>query len=191
MGIELRRCVLPGVTLQFVCASSRDGGLLLADWLEVGPDASAPNPAQALPAPFRQAVQRAAHRARTMPVVPPFDPLDYLRDARCWRAPSDVPPGTEHARRVWRALCAIPVGETRSYGQIAREIDSSPRAVGQACKANPWPLFIPCHRVVSASPSGRAGVGGYAGDVGGALAGIKVWLLAHEASCLRVEADQR
>lgn len=83
--------------------------------------------------------------------------------------------GTEFQRRVWRAIAAIPAGRTRAYGEIARELGSAPRAVGQACGENPFPLVVPCHRVVSA-----AGIGGFAHRNGGYLVSVKRWLLAHE-----------
>ena len=83
--------------------------------------------------------------------------------------------GTPFQRRVWDAIAAIPRGNTRSYGEIARDLGSAPRAVGQACGENRFPLVIPCHRVVSAS-----GVGGFAHRDGGYLLRIKRWLLAHE-----------
>lgn len=83
--------------------------------------------------------------------------------------------GTPFQRRVWEAIAAIPRGRTRSYGDIARDLDSAPRAVGQACGGNPYPLVIPCHRVVSAS-----GIGGFAHAENGYLLRIKRWLLAHE-----------
>jgi methylated-DNA-[protein]-cysteine S-methyltransferase len=83
--------------------------------------------------------------------------------------------GTEHQRKVWQMMCVIPRGQTLSYGELAAEIGSSPRAVGQACGNNPIPIVVPCHRVV-----GKAGLGGFMhrGD-DGAL-DIKRWLLAHE-----------
>lgn len=59
--------------------------------------------------------------------------------------------GTAFQQRVWAAIAAIPFGETRSYGEIARQIRSAPRAVGQACGANPFPLITPCHRVIQAN----------------------------------------
>jgi methylated-DNA-[protein]-cysteine S-methyltransferase len=189
MAIELRRCILPGAALEFVCASAAGRGLLAADWLETGPGGSSSAGSQgSLPAPFRDAIARAARRASGAPVQPPFDPLDFLQDASCWRPPAEVPPGSDHSRMVWRALCRIPVGETRTYGDIAREIGSSAQAVGQACRANPWPLFIPCHRVV---PAGNATAGGYSGQRQGPLAEVKAWLLAHEASCVRSAAPSR
>ena len=83
--------------------------------------------------------------------------------------------GTPFQRRVWNAISAIAPGDTRTYGEIARELGSAPRAVGQACGENPFPLVVPCHRVVSA-----AGLGGFAHQDGGYLLSVKRWLLAHE-----------
>ena len=62
-------------------------------------------------------------------------------------------PGTAFQRRVWKALVRIPYGQTRSYGQIARALGSSPRAVGRANGANPVCVIVPCHRVVGADGS--------------------------------------
>ena len=64
--------------------------------------------------------------------------------------PLDVRGGTEFQRRVWEATRAIPRGETRTYGQLARDVGSpgAARAVGQAMARNPWPIIVPCHRVV-------------------------------------------
>jgi len=83
--------------------------------------------------------------------------------------------GTEFQQRVWRALQAISYGETRTYGEIATELGTSARAVGNACRRNPIPLIIPCHRVVAA-----AGTGGYGGETHGEWIRIKRWLLHHE-----------
>jgi len=83
--------------------------------------------------------------------------------------------GTDFQRKVWRALTEIPVGETLTYGQLATELDSGPRAVANACRKNPIPIVVPCHRVVSAS-----GVGGFAGQSKGQLINIKQTLLRHE-----------
>lgn len=71
------------------------------------------------------------------------------------------PSGTPYQRRVWDALRAIPAGQTRSYRDIAAVAGGSPRSVGMANGANPIPIIIPCHRVVS-----RAGPGGYSGGDG-------------------------
>jgi methylated-DNA-[protein]-cysteine S-methyltransferase len=83
--------------------------------------------------------------------------------------------GTSFQQRVWSALREIPPGQTRSYGDLAKTINSSPRAVGNACRRNPIPIIVPCHRVVSAS-----GIGGFAGATEGEHIRIKRWLLAHE-----------
>ena len=64
-----------------------------------------------------------------------------------------APEGTLFQRRVWDALRAIPAGETRSYGDLARELRSSPRAVGRANATNPICLVVPCHRVLGADGS--------------------------------------
>ncbi len=72
---------------------------------------------------------------------------------------------------VWRALCRIPVGETRSYEAIAEETGLTPRVVGQASGANHLALYIPCHRVV--------GKDGTLVGYGGGLT-RKRWLLDHE-----------
>ncbi len=83
--------------------------------------------------------------------------------------------GTVHQKKVWQAMLAIPRGQTRTYGGMAFELHSCAQAVGQACGANPIPIIIPCHRVVS-----KSGLGGFAKHVSGELLDIKRWLLAHE-----------
>jgi methylated-DNA-[protein]-cysteine S-methyltransferase len=89
-----------------------------------------------------------------------------------------APVGTPFQQRVWQIICSIPRGEVLTYGQVARELRSAPRAVGQACGNNWFPLVIPCHRVTAAS----GGLGGFAhsADAQGFLLGVKRWLLAHE-----------
>lgn len=83
--------------------------------------------------------------------------------------------GTPFRQRVWQALREIPVGETRTYGELARQLRSSPRAVGQALGDNPLPIVVPCHRVVSG-----AGLGGFNHHAAGAAIEVKRWLLHHE-----------
>ncbi|HBR03236.1 MAG TPA: methylated-DNA--[protein]-cysteine methyltransferase [Ruminiclostridium sp.] len=63
------------------------------------------------------------------------------------------PEGTAFQKSVWRALCEIPYGETRTYGEIAREIGNKRacRAVGMANNKNPAVIVIPCHRVIGAN----------------------------------------
>ncbi len=71
-----------------------------------------------------------------------------------------LPPGagTPFQRRVWRLALTIPRGKVRTYGWMANRLRSSPRAVGQALRANPFAPKVPCHRVVAAD-----GIGGYGG----------------------------
>lgn len=80
-----------------------------------------------------------------------------------------------HAR-VRRAMAAIPFGQTRSYGEIARAVGAPAQAVGQACGANPVPVIIPCHRVL-----GAAGLGGFSARGG---VETKAALLRHEGTLL-------
>ncbi len=72
-----------------------------------------------------------------------------------------APNGTAFQQSVWQAMCAIPAGRTRTYGDLARDLKSAAQPVGTACGANPIPIIIPCHRVVAAD-----GLGGYSGDGG-------------------------
>lgn len=86
--------------------------------------------------------------------------------------------GTPFQRKVWQQIAAVESGKTNTYGAIAKRIRSAPRAVGQACGANPFPLVTPCHRVISAS----GGLGGFSGSVTDKnfLLQVKRWLLSHE-----------
>ncbi|MDR1529914.1 MAG: methylated-DNA--[protein]-cysteine S-methyltransferase [Burkholderiales bacterium] len=86
-----------------------------------------------------------------------------------------MPHGTPFQQRVWKALQSIPSGEPSTYGEIARRLDTAPRAVGGACGANPIVLVIPCHRVV-----GRHSLGGFMHAEAGDPLRIKRWLLDHE-----------
>ena len=134
----------------------------------------------------------------------------YLKDAKFEFGLPLAPAGTHFQRRVWNAITAIPCGHTMSYGEVAAAIRSGPRAVGNACGANPYPLLVPCHRVLAANhglggfggkaarppaPSPREGVTGVRfapGDEsfglvqpgaetrGGFLLDVKRWLLQHE-----------
>jgi len=83
--------------------------------------------------------------------------------------------GTVFQQRVWRALQRIPAGRTLSYGALANKLDTSARAVGNACRANPVPIVVPCHRVVASN-----GVGGFMGKRSGSPLNLKHWLLEHE-----------
>lgn len=79
--------------------------------------------------------------------------------------------GTDFQRRVWKFLRSIPTGTTLSYGDMAKELSSAPRAVGQANGRNPVALIQPCHRVIGANGK----LTGYAGGIE-----RKDWLLKHE-----------
>jgi methylated-DNA-[protein]-cysteine S-methyltransferase len=82
--------------------------------------------------------------------------------------------GSAFQQKVWLAILAIPLGQTRTYSELAAQLQSGPRAVANACGANRLPLLIPCHRVVA-----KNGLGGFMrGDKNGL--NIKRWLLAHE-----------
>ena len=85
--------------------------------------------------------------------------------------------GSAYRHKVWAELCKIPFGETMTYSALAQKIDSSARAVGNACRDNPYPVIIPCHRVVSVS-----GKGGYCGHTDGYFMDIKTQLLDFEAT---------
>ena len=87
-----------------------------------------------------------------------------------------APAGTPFRRRVWQALEGIPVGQSRTYGELARQLHTAPRAVGGACAANAIALVIPCHRVVGSQGS----LGGFMKAVDGDPIAVKRWLLAHE-----------
>lgn len=76
------------------------------------------------------------------------------------------------------AICAIGYGETASYGEVARRAAPGPRAVGQACRRNPFPIIVPCHRVIGAA---RA-ISYYSGGDGVAT---KRWLIDHELNILK------
>jgi methylated-DNA-[protein]-cysteine S-methyltransferase len=88
--------------------------------------------------------------------------------------------GTDFQQRVWRGISAIRRGATRRYGELAQDLGSAPRAIGQACGANPLPIVIPCHRVVAAAGGLNGGLGGFAHSRDGFLVDVKRWLLRHE-----------
>lgn len=119
------------------------------------------------------------------PEIAPASPLakEAVRQLRAWLADPSfrfslplAPAGTPFQRRVWAAIAAIPPGEARTYGDLAAQLSSGPRAVGNACGANPIPIVVPCHRVVAAG--GR--MGGFARHRDGFLPEVKRWLLNHE-----------
>ena len=93
--------------------------------------------------------------------------------------------GTQFHRAVGRQISAIPRGRTRTYGDLARRIGSEARAVGQACGDNPFPIVVPCHRVVAAD-----GLGGFSHHVDGYLLESKKWLLKHEGNIQMYESGE-
>ena len=72
-----------------------------------------------------------------------------------------APPGSSFQQDICQRIREIPYGETRTYGDIATQLDTSPRPVGNACSRNPIPIIIPCHRI-----RGTTTLGGYSGPGG-------------------------
>ena len=116
----------------------------------------------------RLAVNRAT-RQRRPTKMPGWHKLASaaLESILAGRAPKQLPPldlsGTDFQKSVWRALQKISHGQTQSYGEIARAIGrpKAVRAVGGACGANPVPVLIPCHRVLTADGK----IGGFSGGL--------------------------
>lgn len=84
--------------------------------------------------------------------------------------------GTPLQQKIWQTIQKIPCNKTITYGELAQKIATSPRVIGNACRRNPIPLVIPCHRVVAAT-----GLGGYCGKNNKNFLRIKQWLLTHES----------
>lgn len=101
---------------------------------------------------------------------------NYFRSPGDFDLPLQVK-GTEFQKKVWRIMQKIPPGRTLQYGEVAERLHSSPRAVGNACRANPIPLIIPCHRIVA-----KSGLGGFSGKSTGVTVERKRWLLQHEGA---------
>ncbi len=117
------------------------------------------------------ALTRLSFSKQPLPDTPPFPLLskgkqhifEYLNGQRLSLHLPLAPEGTPFQQRVWKALLAIPYGETRSYKDIATIIGNprAARAVGMANNKNPLPILIPCHRVIGASGK----LTGYAGSL--------------------------
>jgi methylated-DNA-[protein]-cysteine S-methyltransferase len=120
-----------------------------------------------------KAPQDAVAERAAVQVAHYFDDADFVFDLPL------VETGSTFQRRVWDMISAIPRGKVRTYGQLAKLLESHPRAVGQACGANWFPLVVPCHRVTAAG-----GLGGFAStdDENGFHLGVKRWLLRHEGA---------
>uniref|UniRef100_A0A450VGG9 Methylated-DNA-[protein]-cysteine S-methyltransferase n=1 Tax=Candidatus Kentrum eta TaxID=2126337 RepID=A0A450VGG9_9GAMM len=100
---------------------------------------------------------------------------DYFHDPGWGFDLPIAPGGTPFQQRVWQALRSIPPGKTVSYSMLAVQLGTGARAVGNACRKNPIPIIIPCHRVVGIRDSG-----GFMGARVGKPLAIKQWLLRHE-----------
>jgi AraC family transcriptional regulator of adaptative response/methylated-DNA-[protein]-cysteine methyltransferase len=149
-----------GATITFTVTDSPLGTLLIAVTerglckVDLADDAITAE--WALTNEFHQAEIRRDDDALAPIVAEVLARVDGHKPAR--ELPLDVR-GTAFQRRVWEELQQIPLGETRTYGEIAAAIDAprASRAVGSACGANPVPVVVPCHRVVPAS----GGIGNY------------------------------
>lgn len=146
-----------------------------------------------LPTPFAvlgvqtdgRAVTRLTYLPRNAPAQAPSDRVAeqalrelqrYLADPAFRFTVPLAPRGTPFQQRVWQQLDTIPIGQSRTYGEVARMVRSAPRAIGQACGANRIALIIPCHRVVGA----QGAMGGFMHAGEGDPIAIKRWLLVHE-----------
>ena len=83
------------------------------------------------------------------------------------------PATTARGEALRQGLVAVPYGDTLSYGALARLLGSAPRAIGQLCARNPFPIIVPCHRILGAGGA----LGHYSGGEGPKT---KSWLLDHE-----------
>jgi len=140
-----------------------------------------------LSGPNGDAIKGVHYLAPGTPALKPQNPLaaEACKQLLAWlKNPDfvfDLPlrlDGTAHQQKVWRMIGDIPRGRTRSYAEIAAALDSAPRAVGQACGANPVPLIVPCHRVIAKN----GGLGGFMGGRKALPLAIKKWLLGYEAN---------
>ena len=167
------------------------GGAAAPDWAPTLDQATAPNRGSASdrvtvrtpspqPSPARgEGARESAERLNDslLPAAIRAALARYFRDGRAGLDLPLAPAGTPFQHRVWQALRAIPPGTTRTYGELARELGTSARAIGGACRANPCLIAVPCHRVVA-----RDGLGGFGGERGGKRLAVKRWLLRHEGA---------
>lgn len=112
-------------------------------------------------------------------LVAALDQLSEYFDGK--RQDFDLPfaPQVSDFQKIFgKALCGIPYGETRTYGDLAKQLDRPAQAIGQACGANPIAILIPCHRVLSST-----GLGGYSG-AGGVETKVKLLQLEGAGSLL-------
>ena len=125
------------------------------------PSASAPR----APSPMEKRIARQLQR--------------YFDDP-AWRieCPLHLAAATPFQQRVWKAIAATRRGQTLTYSEIAKRLHTHPRAVGGACRTNPVPIVVPCHRVIAKSGELR----GYTGPTKGRGLKVKAWLLRHEGA---------
>lgn len=90
--------------------------------------------------------------------------------------------GTALQQSIWQFLISIPSGVTMTYGEVAAKLGTHPRVIGQACRANPVLIIVPCHRVLAVQ-----GLGGYCGSTKEEGLNRKRYLLQHEKTYLRTE----
>ena len=131
------------------------------------------------------AVISADYLPRKTPPLPPQNYLAaevakqlcaYLANPRhCFDVPL-YPAATAHQQKARRHILQVPSGKTATYKTIAALINSSPRAIGGACRANAVPLMVPCHRIVATN-----GIGGFGGGKRD-MPQMKKWLLRHEGA---------
>jgi len=100
---------------------------------------------------------------------------NYFKDPSSAFTLAILPSGTIFQKKVWNALLKIQFRETLTYGELAKQLNTSARAIGNACRNNPIPIIIPCHRIVS-----KKDIGGYSGKTNGEMLSIKRYLLKHE-----------
>lgn len=115
-----------------------------------------------------------------------LDLLKQYRDHPKTFSPHAALPYLTHVspfqKKVYSALCDIPYGKTVTYLDLAKKLKTASRAIGQACKRNPLPFLIPCHRVLA-----KKHLGGYAGKEDGFFRQVKIELLKQEG----VHLDQQ
>ena len=142
-----------------IVVTARDDAIVRLTWAPPDTRTSAVNIAHPL-------LARAASQIREY----------FAGDRRAFDLPLD-PPGSEFQKAVCRAMLEIPYGETRTYGDLARDLGVAAQPIGQGCGGNPIPILIPCHRVVAADGK----LGGFSGGRG---TETKLALLRHEGALL-------
>lgn len=128
---------------------------------------------------------RTEWRIQNIESLPVFDDKEciqvqqYLNNPACFLDINLLKQGSGFRNQVWVEICRIPVGQVLSYSDLAKRIGSGARAVANACRDNPFPGIIPCHRVVA-----RDGLGGYMGETSGKFMEIKKKLLNMESQLM-------